>query len=127
MGLQTWKNAPEGKVLKSDISVAKNYLTESEIKELEKIVSMYLDYAENQASRNVYMKMSDWIKKLDKFLDFNVLQHAGKITHELAIELANKEYNKFRVIQDRKFESDFDKVVKKITHKNKEKNKKEKK
>lgn len=124
MGLQTWKNAPEGKILKSDVLVAKNYLTEFEIKELEKIVSMYLDYAENQANRNIYMKMSDWIKKLDKFLDFNdynVLQNAGKVTHELAIELANKEYSKFRVIQDKRFESDFDKEVKKITHKNKEK------
>jgi hypothetical protein len=117
MGLQTWKNAPKGKILKSDVSVAKNYLMEKEIKALERIVSMYLDYAENQAARHIPMKMRDWIAKLDAFLKFNeydILKDAGKVSHEVAIKLAEKEYEKFRVIQDKAFESDFDKEVKKL-------------
>ncbi len=117
MGLQIWKNAPSGKILKSDVSIAKNYLIETEIKELERVVSMYLDYAENQAARNIPMKMADWIQKLDAFLQFNeydVLQNAGKITHEVAKQLAHQEYEKFRVVQDKNFESDFDKSVKNI-------------
>ena len=117
MGLQTWKKAPDGKILKSDVSVAKNYLIEPEIKELERIVSMYLDYAENHAARHIPMKMADWIRKLDAFLKFNeydILQDAGKVRHSVAVALAVKEYEKFRVIQDRNFESDFDKNVKKI-------------
>ncbi len=117
MGLQTWKNAPDGKILKSDVSVAKNYLDEKEIKELERIVSMYLDYAENQAARHIPMKMSDWIQKLDAFLQFNeydILQDAGKVRNTVAVKLAHEQYEKFRVIQDRYFESDFDKVVKQI-------------
>ena len=120
MGLKTWKNAPDGKVLKSDVSVAKNYLFEKEIKELERIVSMYLDYAELQASRNVPMKMADWIQKLDAFLEFNgyeILHDAGKVRHAVAEKLAHQEYEKFRVVQDHNFESDFDKSVKKITPK----------
>jgi hypothetical protein len=123
MGLQTWKNAPSGKVLKSDIGIATNYLIEKEIKELERIVSMYLDYAENQAARQIPMKMQDWVEKLDAFLQFNeyqILKDAGKVSHEVAVKLAEKEYEKFRVIQDQHFESDFDKEVKKIkgNHKN---------
>jgi hypothetical protein len=117
MGLQTFKNAPDGKVLKGDISVAKNYLVEKEIKDLERIVSMYLDYAENQAARQIPMKMEDWVKKLDAFLQFNeyqILNDAGKIRHDVAVQLAEKEYEKFRVIQDKNFESDFDKEIKKI-------------
>lgn len=117
MGLQTWKNAPFGKVLKGDIGTAKNYLIEKEIKELERIVSMYLDYAENQAARQIPMKMQDWVEKLDAFLQFNeyqILKDAGKVSHEVAVKLAGKEYEKFRVIQDQHFESDFDKEVKKI-------------
>lgn len=120
MGLQTWKKAPDGKILKSDVSVAKNYLIEPEIKELERIVSMYLDYAENHAARHISMKMTDWIEKLDAFLKFNeydILQDAGKVRHSVAVALAVKEYEKFRVIQDRNFESDFDKNVKKIVTK----------
>ncbi len=116
MGLQTWKNAPDGKILKTDVTVAKNYLIEAEIKELERIVSMYLDYAENQAARQIPMKMTDWIQKLDAFLQFNeyeILKDAGKVSSKVASELAAQEYNKFRVIQDKTFESDFDKVVKK--------------
>jgi hypothetical protein len=121
MGLQTWKNAPNGKILKSDVSVAKNYLIEKEIKELERIVSMYLDYAENQAARHIPMKMRDWIEKLDAFLQFNeydILQDAGKVRNNVAVKLVHDEYEKFRVIQDRSFESDFDKSVKKMIAKN---------
>ncbi len=117
MGLQTWKNAPSGKVLKGDIGIAKNYLIEKEIKELERIVSMYLDYAENQAARQIPMKMQDWVEKLDAFLQFNeyqILKDAGKVSHEVALKLAEKEYEKFRVIQDQHFESDFDREIKKL-------------
>lgn len=130
MGLQTFKNAPDGKVVKSDITTAKNYLSEKEIKELERVVVMYLDYAELQAARQIPMKMSDWIIKLDAFLKFNeyeILQDAGKVRHDVAIRLAEKEYEKFRVVQDKNFESDFDKEVKKITSNEKDdKDKKEK-
>lgn len=122
MGLQTFKNAPDGKVLKGDISTAKNYMFEKEIKELERVVVMYLDYAELQAEKQIPMKMTDWIKKLDAFLIFNeydILKDAGKVSHDVAIKLAEKEYDKFRVVQDKNFESDFDKEVKKITKKGK--------
>lgn len=111
MGLQTWKNAPGGKIQKSDVSVAKNYLSEDEIKALERIVSMYLDYAENQAARQIPMKMTDWITKLDAFLAFNeyqILKDAGKVSHAVAKALAEKAYDAFRVVQDRAFESDFE-------------------
>lgn len=117
MGLTTWKNSPDGKVIKSDVKVAKNYLIEDEIKELERIVSMYLDYAENQASRQIPMKMSDWIERLDAFLEFNeyeVLKDAGKVTAKVAKKLAEEEYEKFRVVQDREFVSDFEREVKRI-------------
>ena len=117
MGLTTWKNAPKGKILKSDVSIAKNYLEENEIKGLERIVSMYLDYAENQAARQIPMKMTEWVKKLDAFLQFNeydILNNAGRVSHEIAKTLAEQEYEKFRVKQDRTFESDFDREVKKL-------------
>lgn len=117
MGLLTWKYSPKGKIAKSDVVVAKNYLTEKEIKELERIVSMYLDYAENQAARQIPMKMSGWVNKVDAFLQFNeydILKDAGKISHEVAIKLAEGEYDKFRVIQDHNYESDFDEEVKKL-------------
>ncbi|MFA5353541.1 MAG: virulence RhuM family protein [Thermodesulfovibrionales bacterium] len=120
MGLQTWKNAPEGKILKSDVSIAKNYLAEKEIKALERIVSMYLDYAENQAARQIPMKMGDWIDKLDAFLKFNeyeILKDAGKVSHEVAVKLAEKEFAKFRVLQDETFESDFDRELKRLKNK----------
>ena len=122
MGLQAFKNAPGGKVLKGDIGIAKNYLIEKEIKDLDRIVSMYLDYAENQAARQIPMKMADWIQRLDAFLQFNeyqILKDAGKVRHDVAVKLAEKEYEKFRVVQDRNFESDFDKEIKKITDKTK--------
>ena len=117
MGLQTWKNAPKGKILKTDIGIAKNYLIETEIKELERIVTMYLDYAENQAAKEIPMKMQDWVDKLDAFLQFNeyqILEDAGKVSHAVALKLALNEFEKFRVIQDQLYESDFDKVVKKL-------------
>ena len=117
MGLQTWKNAPTGKIMKTDVSIAKNYLIEKEIKELERVVTMYLDYAENQAAREIPMKMADWVQKMDAFLQFNeykILKDAGKVRHEVAKKLAEKEYEKYRVTQDQSFESDFDKEVKKL-------------
>ncbi|CAG5072505.1 hypothetical protein DYBT9623_04175 [Dyadobacter sp. CECT 9623] len=117
MGLQTFRNAPHGKVQRTDIGVAKNYLIEKEIKELQRIVSMYLDYAENQAARQIPMKMADWAAKLDGFLQFNeyqVLSDAGKVSHEVALKLAEKEFEKFRIGQDRSFESDFDQELKKL-------------
>lgn len=121
MGLKTWRNAPKGKILKSDITVAKNYLEKDEIKELERIVTMYLDYAENQAAKQRPMKMKDWIEKLDAFLKFNeyeILTNPGKVSNEVAVQLAGKEYEKFRVEQDKQYISDFDEEVKKIKKKN---------
>ncbi len=117
MGLTTWKNSPKGKVLKSDVSIAKNYLNKKEIDELNRIVAMYLDYAENQAARQIPMSMKDWVEKLDSFLQFNdysVLKNAGSISAEIAKKLATKEFEKFRVTQDEDFESDFDKEIKRI-------------
>ncbi len=117
MGLTTWKNSPKGKVLKSDISIAKNYLNKKEIDELNKIVTMYLDFAEKQASRQIPMNMKDWAERLDAFLqfyDYSVLKSAGSISAEIAKKLATEQYEKFRVIQDDDFESDFDKEIKRI-------------
>jgi hypothetical protein len=117
MGLTAWKNAPRGKILKSDVSIAKNYLIEKEIKELERIVTMYLDYAENQASRQMPMRMADWVAKLDAFLAFNeyeVLTSAGSVSAEVAKRLAEERYETFRIQQDRAFESDFEKEIKRI-------------
>jgi hypothetical protein len=117
MGLTTWKKAPDGKILKSDVVVAKNYLNEKEIKFLNRIVTMYLDYAENQAERGIPMTMADWAEKLNAFLKFNevdILQDAGKVTAEIAKAFAESEFEKYRPIQDRLFESDFDREVKKL-------------
>ena len=126
MGLTTWKNAPKGKILKSDVTVAKNYLIEREVKELERIVSMYLDYAENQAERQIPMKMADWTLRLDAFLKFNeyeVLTNAGKVSKVVADRLAETQYTEFRVRQDRDFESDFDAEVRRIEAKHPRKRK----
>lgn len=120
MGLMTWKNSPKGKILKSDTTVGKNYLKEPQIRELNRIVSMYLDFAENQAERGVVMKMADWVEKLDAFLRFNgyeILTNPGKVSRAMAEELAHSEYEKFRPIQDREFVSDFDQVVKRVREK----------
>lgn len=117
MGLKTWKNAPRGRIQKSDVTVAKNYLEEDEIKALERIVSMYLDFAENQAVRQIPMSMADWVEKLDAFLKFNeydVLKNAGKVSHEVAKELAEQQYESFRITQDRSFESDFERASKRM-------------
>jgi hypothetical protein len=122
MGLTTWKNAPKGKIRKTDIGIAKNYLDEKEMDGLNRIVSMYLDYAENQARKGVMMYMKDWVSKLDTFLQFNeeaVLHDAGKVSHEVALVLAEKEYEKYTIAQDRIFESDFDEAIKKLAHKRK--------
>ena len=114
MGLTTWAAAPEGKIVKSDVSVAKNYLSEQEMRSLERIVSAYLDLAEDRAERHIPMTMEDWAKRLDLFLmadDREVLQDAGKITAEIAKAKAETEFEKYRVIQDRLFMSDFDKYM----------------
>ena len=117
MGLMTFKNAPDGKVLKGDISVAKNYLSEQHIKELERIVSAYLDLAENRAERQIVMKMADWVTFLNNFLELSnypILQDNGKISAEMAKLKAEKEYEVFRVKQDQQYVSDFDKTVKSL-------------
>ena len=117
MGLTNWKNAPGGKILKSDIGTAKNYLIETEIKELERIVTMYLDYAELRASRQMPMKMADWVERLNAFIQFNgyeVLDNPGKVSAEVAKKLADEQYEKFRVKQDEAFESDFEREAKRI-------------
>ncbi len=120
MGLTTWKNAPKGKILKTDVSIAKNYLTEKELKQLDRFVTMYLDYAETQAEQNIPMTMNDWAEKLNAFLQFNqkdILTNAGKVTQAIAKAFAESEFEKYRVIQDRLFESDFDKAIKQIDKK----------
>ena len=114
MGLSTWAAAPDGKIMKSDVSVAKNYLTEQEMHSLERIVSAYLDLAEDRAERHIPMTMEDWAKRLDLFLladDREILQDAGKVTAEIAKAKAETEFEKYRVIQDRLFVSDFDKYL----------------
>ena len=114
MGLTTWENAPDGKIIKADVSIAKNYMNEKEISYLERIVSLYLDYAEFQAERKIPMSMEDWAKRLDNFLEFNgteILTGAGKISAEQAKLHAETEFEKYRIIQDRVFLSDFDKYI----------------
>lgn len=116
MGLTTWKASPDGKIIKSDIKVAKNYLNEKELDKLNRIVVMYIDYAEFQALNENVMTMKDWIEITDEFLKFNrqkVLTNAGKISHADAMEKASEEYNKFRVRQDKEYISEFDKVMNK--------------
>ena len=119
MGLTTWKNAPKGSIRKGDVGIAKNYLNAKELDGLNRIVSMYLDYAENQASKGIVMYMKDWIQKLDAFLQFNeeaVLKHQGKVSHEVALVLAEKEFEKYRMVHDKIIESDFDKTLKILSH-----------
>ncbi len=115
MGLTSWKNAPQGKIVKTDVSVAKNYLSEPEMQELNEIVTMYLDYAARQARRHIPMTMADWAEKLDAFLKFNdaeILENKGKVTAEIAKAFAESEFEKYRVLQDRAYESDFDRLLK---------------
>lgn len=115
MGLTSWKNAPDGKILKPDVAVAKNYLTKEELGSLDLIVTMYLDYAEDQAKRNIPMTMEDWAKKLNAFLQFNdreILDNPGKVSQEVAKAFAESEFEKYRIVQDGLFESDFDRYIK---------------
>ncbi len=111
MGLTTWENAPNGKIVKPDVSIAKNYLKESELEDMGRIVNSFLDLAEDMAKRHIPMTMEDWAKRIDKFLDLTdrpVLTDAGKITAEFAKSFAESEFEKYRVIQDKLFQSDFD-------------------
>lgn len=114
MGLTSWKYAPDGKIIKSDVSVAKNYLTEDEMMSMQYIVSAYLDLAERRAKQKIPMTMEDWAKRLDIFLEadeLEVLQDAGKITAEIAKDYAEAEFEKYRIVQDRLYESDFDRYI----------------
>ncbi len=116
MGLTSWKNSPDGKIIKTDASIAKNYLKKEELESLSRIVSAYLDLAENRAKRKIPMTMDDWAKRLDLFLEFDereILPDAGKITQKIAQEFAESEFEKYRITQDRLFKSDFDRLVKK--------------
>ena len=117
MGLTSWRCGPKGKIMPSDVIIAKNYLTKSELKHLNRIVSLYLDYAELQAVRHRPMYMKDWVEKLNAFLKFSeyeILTNAGLISHDVAEALALKEYAAFRIKQDRNYISDFDREVKKL-------------
>lgn len=117
MGLTTWKDAPKGKIQKFDVSVAKNYLSENEMQQLQRLVTAYLDIAESMALRQIPMTMEDWENRLNKFIeatDRKILQNAGKVTAEIAKAHAESEFEKYRIIQDRLFESDFDREVKKL-------------
>ena len=121
MGLTSWKNAPDGKIVKADVSVAKNYLSMDEMQELNEIVTMYLDYATRQARRHIPMTMADWASKLDAFLQFNdaeILQNKGKVTAAIAKAFAESEFEQYRVIQDRLYQSDFDRLVASTEQKN---------
>jgi hypothetical protein len=114
MGLSTWEAAPDGRIIKADVSIAKNYLNDQEMNYLERIVSLYLDFAELQAERKIPMSMEDWARRLDGFLEFNgneILTGAGKISHEKAKLHAETEFEKYRVVQDKQFESDFDRFI----------------
>ena len=114
MGLTTWADAPEGKIKKSDVTVAKNYLSQDEMKQLNRMVTAYLDFAENMTLRHIPLKMQDWEKRLNSFIemfDYGILQDAGKVSAEIAKLHAETEFEKYRVIQDRLFMSDFDKYM----------------
>jgi len=117
MGLTTWEKSPQGKIVKTDVSVAKNYLTEAELESLGRLVNAYLDLAEERAKKRIPMTMEDWAKRLDRFLeadDRQILQDSGRISAQIAKEFAESEFEKYRIIQDRLFESDFDREIKEI-------------
>ncbi len=117
MGLTTWENAPDGKILKPDVSVAKNYLRQEELDSLGRVVNAYLELAEERAKRRIPMTMEDWAKRLDVFLEMDdreILQDSGKVSAQLAKEFAESEFEKYRIVQDRLFESDFDREVKRL-------------
>ena len=114
MGLTTWKNSPQGKILKSDVTIAKNYLNREEISKLDRLVNMFIDFAELRALNRQIMTMKDWLKQVEKFLDYTdqqILQHAGQISHGMAIAKASEEYEKYRVDQNRQYLSDFDREL----------------
>ena len=114
MGLTSWEQYPDGKIQKYDVSIAKNYLSKEELQSLERIVTMYLDYAEYQASRHIPMTMQDWSQRLNRFLEFNeheILHDTGRVTHEIAKAFAESEFEKYRIVQDKLFESDFDRFL----------------
>ena len=117
MGLTTWQDAPKGKIQKFDVVVAKNYLTHSEMAQLQRLVSAYLDVAEDMALREIPMTMQDWETRLNRFIaatDRDILQDAGKVTAEIAQAHAVSEFEKYRIVQDRLFESDFDRMIKQL-------------
>ncbi|MFW6333586.1 MAG: virulence RhuM family protein, partial [Thermodesulfobacteriota bacterium] len=117
MGLTSWEKAPDGKILKSDVSVAKNYLTRKELESLGRLVNAFLDLAEDRARRKIPMTMEDWAERIDRFLEFDdreILRDKGKITAKMAREFAESEFEKYRVVQDRIFESDFDRMIRDI-------------
>ena len=117
MGLTTWEKAPDGKILKTDVSIAKNYLTKEGLEALGRVVNAFLDLAEDMARRRIPMTIEDWAKRLDMFLELSqrdILESAGKISTEIAKQHAESEFEKFRVIQDRLYESDFDREIKRI-------------
>lgn len=119
MGLTSWKNAPDGRIRKADVSVAKNYLSKEEIENLNSIVTLYLDYAERQAKRGVVMYMKDWVQRLDAFLQFNeedILKNHGKVSAAIAKAFAEEEFAKYQVIRDRTYQSDFDRLLEKTEH-----------
>lgn len=120
MGLTVWKNSPKGRIRETDVVIAKNYLNEKELNGLNRIVTMYLDYAEMQAEKGITMRMKDWVEKLDAFLQFNerdILKHSGKVSHEVAETVALSEYEKYKKVQDKNYISDFDNVTKKLLKK----------
>ena len=120
MGLTSWKDAPSGKIQKFDVSVAKNYLTDTELAQLQRLVSAYLDIAEDMALRNIPMTMADWEERLNRFIlstDREILQDAGKISAEIAKAHAECEFEKYRIVQDRLYQSDFDRLIQNLENK----------
>ena len=120
MGLTSWEKAPDGKIVKIDVSIAKNYLAKGELESLGRIVNAYLDLAEERAKRKIPMTMEDWTKRLDMFLEFDsreILKDSGKISAKLAKAHADSEFERYRIVQDRLFESDFDRMINKLTQK----------
>ena len=117
MGLTSWKNAPDGRVVKSDVTIAKNYLSEKEVESLNRLSTAFIDIAEQRAEDHILMTMADWAALLKKYMDLNnrpVLSDSGNVTHEQAVEKALTEYDKYRVIQDREIMSDFDKQIERL-------------
>ncbi len=118
--MKSWEKSPDGKIVKTDVSIAKNYLTEAELESLGRIVNAFLDLAEDRAKRHIPMTMEDWAQRVDKFLeadDRDVLQNSGNVTALMAKDFSESEFEKYRIVQDRLFESDFDKEIKSIVTK----------